>query len=73
MRVRVLDYILDAAKMCGSFEPNQNMVFYEENLYLGEVKEVEDFLTWMHRNGKTMGYGNYRQVYKEYLETVKKK
>jgi len=57
-----------AVKTVGSFNPDEVLHFFEEELYMDESQEIEDFLQWVHDNGKTMGHGNYEKVFTEWKE-----
>jgi hypothetical protein len=63
--------ISEAVKCTGTFNPKKILCFFEESLYCHEFDEIEDFLSWVHANGKTFGSGNYEQVFSEYKKSKK--
>jgi len=54
------------AKACGSYDPAEILVFFEEQLYTTEAKEITAFLQWCHDNDLTFGHGNYEQRFAEF-------
>lgn len=54
----------------GTFDPDEIMPFFMEALYEDEVQEIDDFLRWLHDNDKTMGHGNYEEVFTEWKESL---
>jgi hypothetical protein len=58
--------------MLGTFNPDDIMFIFEEELYCNQYDEIYDFLTWVHANGKMFGRGNYEQVFKEFKQSIKK-
>ena len=69
LREQVFEYILDAGKMVGTWEPKEVMFIFEEKLTDVEYDEVEKFLQWMFDNKKTMGSGNYKKMYEEFKKS----
>lgn len=54
------------AKMFGTLEPDRILPAFEESLYIDEAEEVVAFLQWCHNNGRTIGHGNYEQVFADF-------
>jgi len=57
-------------KSFGTFNPEEIMCMFEEDLYVSEAQEVENFLKWVHETGKSFGSGNYEEVFAEYLKAT---
>lgn len=55
----------------GTFNPNEIFFLFEEDLYVSEFRTIWNFLDWVHNNGKMFGSGNYEEVFKEFLSSVK--
>jgi hypothetical protein len=53
-------------KTFGTFNPHEIMFMFEEELYMDEAQEIEDFLRWVHESGRTLGHGNYEEVFAEW-------
>ncbi len=54
------------AKTQGTLDPDKILFMFEEELYVKEHEEVIAFLKWCHANGKTIGWGNYEDVFAEF-------
>lgn len=54
------------AKTCGTLEPSEMMFVFEEELYINEADEIEEFLQWCHDNDKHFGHGNYEERFAEF-------
>lgn len=53
----------------GTYDPDEIMYFFEEELYVDEYDEVYDFLEWVHENDKPFGGGNYEEVFFEFKKS----
>ena len=62
------NYLLvsSGVRAIGSFDPEQIIPYFEEQLRINEIQEIEDFLTWVHENNKQFGRANYEAVFAEY-------
>jgi len=62
------NYLLvsSGVKIEGSFNPEEIMCYFEEQLYVDQYDEIYGFLNWCHRNDKRFGSGNYEEVFAEY-------
>ena len=54
-------------KMLGTYDPEEILPVFEEELTFAELDKVVPFLRWLHETGKGMGFGNYEERYAEYL------
>ena len=72
MKLGALNYykISQAIKSTGSYDPDKNMVFFEESLTGEEYDIIHNFLEWVHKNHKTFGSANYEMVFKEWQKDV---
>lgn len=70
LRPYTFQLILNAAKGCGSFKPKDIFPEIYESLFDNEVGQVSKFLQWLHDNNRTIGHGNYEQVYTEFLNDM---
>ncbi len=62
----------EAIKICGSYDPKVCLTYCEERLYVSEYEEIEAFLLWVHINCRTIGHGNYEEVFRDFKEAMKK-
>ena len=53
-------------KTFGSYDPNEIIDYFAEELYIHEYDEIQDFLQWCHDNDKPFGHGNYEQRFAEF-------
>jgi hypothetical protein len=60
---RLVTMILRAAKTYGTFNPDEIMPSFEEDLLLSECDVVEEFLGWVHVNGKRLGHRNIQDEF----------
>jgi len=67
------NYILISrgVKTYGTFNPDEIMFLFEEELYVDEYDTIYDFLMWCHVEGKGFGHGNYEERFSEFLLTEK--
>lgn len=77
--------ISQGIKGTGTYDPQENFPWFEEQLYIDEVDTIWDFLEWCHAGGTTphphakgldlpirgFGHGNYEERFKEFLESRK--
>jgi hypothetical protein len=56
------------AKTHGTYDPDEILYLFEEELTLDECTLVVHFLNWLHENQKGMGHGNRDAVYAEYIQ-----
>lgn len=70
---RLFAIISSGVKATGSYNPDEIMPFFEEQLTFAEVKALEPFFRWIEedRSHHSFGIGNYQQRYQEYLNTKK--
>jgi len=59
-----------AVKTVGSYDPDEILYLFEEQLYVDDYDEVVEFLRWVHKKGKTFGHGNYEEVFTEFQEST---
>ena len=62
--------ISEGAKTFGTWNPSEILCVFEEQLYVDEAEEIIDFLQWMHDNDKTLGHGNYEEVFAEFKKSI---
>lgn len=67
---RLWGMMKDAAKTCGSFNPDQNMMYYMDELTPAEYSIIRNFLNFVITYGYTMGDGNYQDRYQEFRKAV---
>lgn len=65
---KVATLIRRAVNSSGSYDPNDCMFMFEEELTIKQADQAHAFLTWVHENGKKFGH-NILEVYAEF--TVK--
>lgn len=58
--------ISQGAKTHGTLDPEEIFYIFEESLYMNEVEEIHEFLTWCHKNNKHFGHGNYEARFSEF-------
>jgi hypothetical protein len=58
-------------KIHGTYDPNEILYIFEEQLYVHQIKEIIAFLKWVHDNDKNFGSGTYEQVFAEWKVYVK--
>ena len=72
--------INQGVKMLGTYNPDEILCIFEEELYVNEVYTIRDFLTWVHNgkeiekygtmcNERSFGRGNYEERFQEFLNT----
>ena len=65
-RKELIFYLIrDAVQNEHSYNPNNLMLYFEEELYPEEFKEIESFLNWVNKNNYSFG-SNISQVYDKY-------
>ena len=47
----------------GTYNPDEILCSFIEELYVDEIDEIIAFLKWVHENGLTFGHGNYEEVF----------
>ena len=78
LTLRLYEKIRNAVKSSGTYNPEANMLYFEEDLIGKEYEVIYRFLAWCFDKKKTFGSGNYQQVFQEFLkigyktETTKK-
>lgn len=60
--------ILDAVKTMGSYDPNEILFIFEENLTFEEHEHISGFLEWVHATNKGFGRANIDTVWSAYWE-----
>lgn len=64
------NYILmfGAIKICGTFNPDEIMPYFEERLYVHEADTVWAFLEWVHADEVNRSFDrmNYEERFKEF-------
>lgn len=63
---RLQSLIHRGVKTFGTYDPEEVIVLFEEELTLDELEAAKGFLGWVHENGKTFGRGNINKVWREY-------
>ena len=69
--IRNYTLISQAVKSVGTFNPDEILFIFEEELYADEAIEIEAFLKWCHAIDKMFGSGNYEKCFYEF-QTAKK-
>jgi len=64
--VRNYQRIKQRVSHLGTYNPNEILVMFEEDLYVKDVEEIYNFLNWVDNNEKYFGSGNYEQAFKEF-------
>lgn len=67
MTGEMYDNLLEAAKVCGTYDPEEILPYIEEGLTQSEYEVMESFFTWLHDNKKTFGW-NLVSVFGEFYE-----
>lgn len=62
---KVAILIRSGVDMSGSFDPDDTLFYFEEQLTLEEVYQARAFLIWVHGTGQTFGV-NIHDVYAEF-------
>lgn len=57
-------------KTVGTYNPDEILFMFEEDLYTDEYEEIIDFLKWCHENNKGFGHGNYEERFSEFKKEV---
>lgn len=52
----------------GTYDPEIALCAVEEQMTIKEAVAANDFLKWVHENGKAFGTGNIDKVYSDFLE-----
>ena len=65
--------ISEGVKTHGSYDPNEILYIFEENLTSAEYNTVVPFLSWVSQDSKNrcFGSGNYESRYQEFLVYAK--
>ena len=58
--------LLEAVRICGTYEPNEVIGHFEENLTKAQYATVFNFLEWCDHHDVTFGRGNIQAVYAEF-------
>ena len=58
--------IANAVNTVGTYDPNEILYLFEEDLYTHEYREIIAFLKWCHENQKHFGFGNYEERFYEF-------
>ncbi len=63
--------ISSGVKIRGTFDPDEIMYIFEEQLYIDEIPIIREFLTWVAEDeeNRRFGFGNYEERFKEFLES----
>ena len=61
--------ISQGVKTMGSYNPDEILFIFEEQLYVHQIEEIIAFLKWVHENGKGFGSGNYESVFTEFKKS----
>jgi hypothetical protein len=64
MKVKIRLLIIEGLKVTGNFD--DALSYIEENLTIGESKDVASFFEWCEKNGKTIGHGNIADHWKAF-------
>ena len=62
--------LLQAVKMAGSFDPNQNLHYVEEQMTGEEALLAQGFLQWVTDNKRAFGHGTIRDVWRDWQLTL---
>lgn len=63
--------IKNAVNTEGTFNPDEIMYLFEEQLTSDQYDDIYSFLSWVDTNNKPFGSGNYKTVYKQYINSLK--
>lgn len=68
--IRFYEMISDAVKTTGTYDPQENLCFFEEKLTMDEIEEIEPFLRWVHEDtdNRAFGHGNYEERYLQFKQ-----
>lgn len=58
--------ISSGVKARGSYNPDEILFMFEEQLYVNQIDEIIAFLKWVHDNDKGFGSSNYEEVFAEF-------
>ena len=61
--------ISNGIKTLGTYNPDEILGLFIMSLRIDEVKEIENFLRWLHKSGKIMDHGNYETIFSEWKKT----
>ena len=64
---RLYSLLSMSIKTSGSYAPDEVLPMIEEELTPNEYDQLEAFLTWVDKNNKKFGSGNYEERFKEFL------
>ena len=67
IRNQVFEYMRDAVKTEGSYNPDKILYLFEEKLTNAEFFVCEKFLSWVHENKKTFG-SNIKEVFADWIK-----
>ena len=65
---RLYGLIAEGVKMTGTYDPDETLPAFEEQLTIAECAEITGFLRWCHENGKAFGHGNYQERFAEFKD-----
>lgn len=63
---RNYELISQGVGMIGTYNPDDIMFIFEEQLLTTQYDTIYNFLKWCHINQKTFGRGNYEERFKEF-------
>jgi hypothetical protein len=66
---RLYTLISKAVNIEGTFNPDEILYLFEEDLTSKEYAVVVPFLKWCHENNKGFGKSNYNERFQEYLSS----
>jgi len=61
--------ISQAVNTFGTFNPEEIFCMFEEQLTPAEANVIFAFLNWTHKNNKSFGHANYKEIYAEFKAT----
>jgi len=67
MNIKIKLLIIEGLKVTGNFD--DALSYIEENLTIGESKDVASFFKWCEDNEKTIGHGNIESHWKAFKES----
>lgn len=62
--------VLNAVKTTGSYDPDESMFLFEEQLTPREARNIRAFMTWVHLTGRKFGTANLSSTYQEFLKSL---
>jgi hypothetical protein len=71
--LRNYQLIASGVKMLGTYDPDEIFGVFIEDLLISQADTIEQFLRWVHENGKCFGSGNYEEVFAEFKKSTKGK